>query len=437
LIGRAAALAALAAAIVLVAVVLLTSGSSYTVRADFQDAGGLVAGDDVMIGPSKVGSVQSIGLTGDGKAEVVMGLDGVAPLPAGTVARIYENSLSGLANKYVVLEPGPSGGQTIPDGGVIPEDQTHSPVGLDELFDTFDPLTRTGLQGFIQGQAASIQGRGVEANRTLQYLAPALASTSEVTAELVRDQPAFDALLVQGAQALSTLASRSQQLSDLVASTNATTGAIAQQSQALDQALTLLPGTLTHATRTFAGLNSTLDALDPLVAESKVASRRLEPFAAALRSTLALAIPTVSQLSTLIHNPAGDDLTSLFELAPGLEQQAASAVPALVQSMNDSQTQLDELREYTPDVVAAIADVGQASAYYDANGHYSRVQPDFFAFDLDSLNVLTPLPPSANRYQGLQTVTSRCPGGAVQPTPDGSAPWLVPSCQPSTTPPGP
>ena len=33
-----------------------------------------------------------------------------------------------------------------------------------------------------------------------------------MTAELTRDEPAFDQLLVQGAQALQALASRSQQL---------------------------------------------------------------------------------------------------------------------------------------------------------------------------------------------------------------------------------
>ena len=70
--------------------------------------------------------------------------------------------------------------------------------------------------------------------------------------------------------------------------------------------------------------------------------------------------------------------------------------------MNASQTQLDKLREYTPDVVAALTNVGQASAYYDANGHYVRVQPTFFAFGIDGLRQLTARPP-ADRYQGLET----------------------------------
>ena len=68
-----------------------------------------------------------------------------------------------------------------------------------------------------------------------------------MTAELDHDEPAFDSLLVQGAQAMQALASRSQQLTELIAQTATTTGAIARQTQNLQQALQLLPGTLTHA----------------------------------------------------------------------------------------------------------------------------------------------------------------------------------------------
>jgi phospholipid/cholesterol/gamma-HCH transport system substrate-binding protein len=438
MIARVAAVASLAIAIVVVVVVLIGGGNSYTLHADFQDAGGLVTGDDVLMGPAKVGSIQAISLTRNGQAEVTMAIDsGAAPLHDGTVARVYENSLSGIATRYVVLEPAPEQAPAIPDGGTIGEDHTYSFVSLDQVFDALDPLTRAGLRGVIQGEAASIKGRSAQANKTLKYLAPGLASTSNLTAELDRNEPAFDGLLVQGAQTMQTLASRAQQLSDLIAQTNTTTGAIASQSTALEQALELLPGTLNHSTTTFAGLDSTLDALDPLVAKSKTASRRLEPFAKSLNTFTKVAIPTVTALSDLIHNPAGTgDLTTLFEQTPELAQLAATAFPNLIQAMNASQTQLDNLREYTPDVVAALSDVGQASGYYDANGHYVRVQPTFFAFGTDSSNELVARNP-ADRYQGLQMVRSRCPGGSVQPAPDGSSPEAVANCQPGSTPPGP
>src|SRR5690349_4654935 len=438
MIARFAAVASLAIAIVVVVLVLLGGSPNYTLRADFQDAGGLVVGNQVLMGPATVGSIKSISLNASGQAQVTMSIDSsAAPLHEGTVARVYQNSLSGIANKYVVLEPGAGEAPAIPDGGTIGENNTHSFVSLDQVFDALDPLTRAGLQGVIRGEAASIQGKAAQANRTLKYLAPGLASTSNLTAELDRNEPAFDGLLVQGAQAMQALASRGSQLSDLIGQTATTTGAIASQAQNLQEALQLLPGTLTHATGTFAGLRTTLEALDPVVAESKIASRRLAPFASSLKTFAQTAIPTVTALSALIHNPAGTgDLTTLLEQTPTLARIAASAFPKLVQAMDASQNQLDNLREYTPDVIAALTDVGQASAYYDANGHYARVQPSFFAFGVNSQNQLTTRPPS-ERYQGVQNVSARCPGGAVQPAPDGSAPHAIPGCQPSSTPPGP
>jgi phospholipid/cholesterol/gamma-HCH transport system substrate-binding protein len=392
----------------------------------------------VLIGPATVGRVDSVGLTADGKAEVTMTLDSDAsPVPQGTIARVYQNSLSGSANRYVVLQPGPSNAPSISSGGVIPEIDTRSFVSLDQLFNTFDPLTRAGLSNFIRGEAASVQGRAHAANRTLRYFAPALTSTSQVTAELTRDEPTFDALLVQGAQAMQALASRSQQLTQLIANTDVTTGAIARQSVALKRALSLFPGALTRSTASFRGLDTTLNALDPLVAASKRGIRRLTPFSAQLRSLVSASIPTIGKLDALIRNPRGSgDLLSLLRATPSLARIADSAFRHMIAQMNDSQAQLDTFREYTPDVAAALADLGQAGAYYDANGHYTRTQPVFDAFAVDGYNQLQTKPPS-QRYDGLQVVHGRCPGGAVQPSPDGSAPWAVPGCDSSTTPPGP
>ena len=438
MIARIAAPAALVVAIVAVAVLVLSGGSSYSLKLDFQEAGGLVSGDQVMIGPAIVGSVNGVGLTPNGQAQVEVGLSSsAAPMHQGTIARVYENSLSGIANRYVVLEPGPSQAPTIPSGATIGEDHTYSFVSLDQVFDTFDPLTRAGLRNFIRGEAASIQGRSQAARQTLLYFAPALASTSDVTAELARDEPAFDGLLVQGAQAMQALAARSRQLTQLVANADTATGAIASQSQSLVQALALFPGVLTRSTSTFSGLDTTLNPLEALVAASKPAVRRLAPFSAALRRLLAVGIPTVAQLNDLIRNPgSGGDLTKLALLTPSLAKTAETAFPHLIRELNDSQAQLDTLREYTPDLAAALSDLGQAGAYYDANGHYVRTQPVFFSFAVNGLDQLTPQP-AFDRFNGIEVVKGRCPGGAVQPTPDGSAPWVVPGCRASSSPVGP
>jgi phospholipid/cholesterol/gamma-HCH transport system substrate-binding protein len=434
-IARVIAVGALAAAVVVLGVLLFSSGNPYTLHLIFQDAGGLVAGNQVMIGPANVGSVNSTSLTANGRARVEISLNSNAsPMHVGTVARIYENSLSGIANRYVVLEPGPRQAPEIPSGGTIGQESTYSFVSLDQLFNTFTPATRQGLRNFIQGEAATIEGRVPQARRSLLYFAPALSSTSNVTAALTKYEPAFDALLVQGAKAMRQLASRAQELTQLVAHGNTATGAIASQSQALEQALHLFPPTLINSTSTFRRLNTTLDALTPVVTAAKPAVQHLGLFAHELRNLATVSLPTLGQLNDLIGPNGG--LLQLFRQTPSLAQVAVRAFPELTRQLNQSQAQLNSLRQYTPDIVAALSDLGQAGAYYDANGHYARTTPAVFPFQLDALNRLQ-TKPAFERYNGLHVVSKRCPGSAIQPTPDGSAPWKVPGCQTSQVPPGP
>ena len=100
--ARPLAIGALVAAVVVLAVLILTGGNSYSLRLNFQDAGGLVSGNQVMIGPAVVGTVNGVSLTNNGEAQVQVSLDPrYAPVHQGTVARIYENSLSGNANRYI------------------------------------------------------------------------------------------------------------------------------------------------------------------------------------------------------------------------------------------------------------------------------------------------------------------------------------------------
>ena len=436
LAARLGAAGALLAALIVVLILVLGSSSPYTVRAQFQNASGLVTGNNVLIGSAAVGTVSSIGLTQNGLAQVTMHLHGVGKLHQGTVARIYEDSLSGIAAKYVQLEPGPNAAPAIASGGTIGQGHTYSEVNLDALLDSLNARTRGGLANTIRGEAASLRGKGKAANRTLGYLAPGLQSTSRVTQELARDEPSFDGLLVQGAKAMQQLSSRSDELTQLVSNTSQTAGAIDAQSAALERSLDLLPGVLRRSTTTFAGLDRTLNSLTPVVNASKPNLAELPEFLSELDTVSGRARPTVRALNDLVSNPSGSgDLISLLRESPSLAAVAARSFPQMIKQFEQSKPQLSYLRAYTPDVVASLAEVGQASSYYDKFGHFVRTQPDVFALKVNGANELVSQFPSA-RYQGLQHVTARCPGSAVQPAPDGSAPQSVPGCDSAQVPPG-
>jgi phospholipid/cholesterol/gamma-HCH transport system substrate-binding protein len=93
---------------------------------------------------------------------------------------------------------------------------------------------------------------------------------------------------------------------------------------------------------------------------------------------------------------------------------------------------------YSPDLQGTLRTFGQATAYYDANGHYARIAPVFPDFTLGSNNNLTPV---ANSQQGLANLLRgqlrRCPGAATQPAADGSSPFTAGealSCDPTQVP---
>ena len=444
--ARGAAIGALVVAVVVVGVLLLRGNGGAHYKLQVQNAGQLVKGDDVQVGGRRAGSVDAIKLTSDNQAELSITVDkDFAPLHEGTTATIRATSLSGIANRYVALAPGPNSNPKIDEGSTLAADKTTPIVDLDQVFNTFDPKTRASLQQFIQGNATWYQGKGKQANEATKYFAPALASTRRVANELVSDQASLDRFLVYTARTTKALASRRVALANLVTNANTTAGAIGSENVALAQALGLLPGTLRKANTTFVNLRTTLDDLDVLVAASKPATKDLARFLRELRPLVQEARPTISDLDTLVHrNGPGNDLTDLLRKSPALEAAARPAFANSITALRRSTPVLRFIRPYSADFVGWLRDFGQGAANYDANGHFARIQPIFNAYsftDNPAGGTLTPIP-AGQRFTGLTGgQDKRCPGAASQVPVDGSAPWRdtdgALDCDPSEVLPGP
>ena len=425
--------------------VLGSGGHDYTLI--FENAGQLVKGDNVQIGGQPVGSVKKISLTSNNLAAVKVSVkEPYAPLREGTTAIIRLTSLSGIANRYVSLSPGPGTNLAIPDDGTLTTSQTTTAVDLDQLFNTLDPTARKNLQGIIKGFATQYDGKAPQAAAATKYFNPLLSSARGLVNDATSDEGALTDFLVSSSKTVDAIAEKKQDLSDLVGNANATTGAIASENRALSQALELLPTTLKRSNSTFVNLRATLDDLDPLVAESKVATKNLTPFLQQLRPLLKDAKPTIADLSTLVHQPGADnDLVDATQKLPGFQKIASPALSDGTQALTKAQPVLEFVRPYIPELVGWFRDFGVGAANYDANGHYARIQPIFNAFQVHDLPVggqtLVPLPVS-QRLDGLQTMMlKRCPGTASQTPPDTSAPFRDSTgsldCDPTEVPPGP
>lgn len=443
-IARGAALAALLLVVAVVAIVLLGGGGGEQYKLVFQNAGQLVRGNDVQIGGRRVGNVDDIKLTDNNLAEVTITVEEpYAPLHKGTTATIRLSSLSSVANRYISLTPGPNSAAELKPNAVV-DVETTSVVDLDQLFNTFDERTRRGLVDFIQGSAAQYHGNERSINEATKYFSPFLSSTNRMIGELTADTATLEQALVSTSRVMASVSERRNELSALIGNLNTMMGAIASENAGLAQTLDEAPGALREANSAFVDLRAALDDLDPLVEASKPATKDLPRFFAQLRPLIDEATPTFTDLSTFVNTPGpGNDFTDIVRQLPRLQKVGSPAFKHGVDAMRKGQPVIDFFRPYTPELIGWLRSFGQASANYDANGHYVRAMPQYGAFryeqTADGRQVINPVSP-AQRLEGLRGDSRRrCPGAASQARPDRSNPWVAPAgdCDPADTPTGP
>ena len=428
----------------LVAGYLATRSNPYEYRLLFANAGQLVTGDLVRIGGNEVGTVDDIKLTDDNQAEITVSVTpDYAPLHEGTTATIRQQSLTGVANRYVAISPGSDVRPVIPDGARIGEDDTTPIVDIDQLFNTFDEPSRKGLEQFIQGSADWYEGREANANASAEAFPPALQAMRLLAEEITRDSATFEQFLVQTGDALKPLAERGGEVTELVSNARATARALGSDTDALTYALEQVPGMLRSGSDAFADLRPALRDLRELTDATGPATKDLAPFMRDLQPVLAEAVPTFRQLRKMFAQPgpANDTLDAMRDLPP-LAAEITESFPRAREALAESTPVFEFARPYTPDLVSWARNFGSTMAPYDANGHYARTSANFDAFSFIEDANGGHLGPKAPAERGRSPYLTndnlkRCPGAATLPPADGSAPFVDdgplanPDCDPA------
>jgi phospholipid/cholesterol/gamma-HCH transport system substrate-binding protein len=451
--ARIAAIAALSIVVIALGVVIFGGNGSHRYNLIFQNAAQLVPDNQVLIGGQPVGSVESIELTDDNLAKVVVSVE--QELHEGTTAIIRATSLSGVANHYVSISPGPNSNSPIEDDGELGLASTTTPIDIDQLFNTFPAPVRRGLEQFIEGNAGIYAGRAEDANQTFKYIGTGFNRAGAFARDLNVDERLFSRFLVSSSRLGTTVSERSDELASAIANANQAFGAIAEQNVALGQSLEQLPPTFRQANTTFVNLRAALDDLEPLIDTSRTATKDLAPFLGELQPFLARAVPVFKDLRlTMRRRGFANDAAELLAALPPVEQRASRAFPHSEEAISAFQPNLNFFRAYTSDLFNGFARIGQVTATYDGNGHYARGSLsglNLFKYEPSSASsgVLKPIAPEQQykAFGGSAPVTRRCPGGASQPAADGSSPFVEPpfagsgvttaDCNPADAPPGP
>lgn len=314
--------------------------SYYTVQAQFSTGAAVTAGQgqSVDVAGVQVGQVGGVQLK-NGRAVVTMNIY-KKYRPIYNNASVLLRPRTPLKDMYLELDPGTPKAGAVRNGGSLSAANTSPDINVEEILSTLDADTRNYLLLLLGGGAQLFR------NGTTTGAAPSTAAVADLQgtfkrfAPLNRDTRTFTALLkdrtlnirrsIHNLQEVTTaLGSVDGKLTSLINSSNTNFSAISSQDTNLEQALTLLPGTLQQTT-------TTLGKVQAFANQSTPALRGLVPFAHAFGPALAAATPLFRDTTPAIRNQLRPFSVAVQPLAKILSPAAAKlnvATPALVRSV--------------------------------------------------------------------------------------------------------
>jgi phospholipid/cholesterol/gamma-HCH transport system substrate-binding protein len=255
-------------------------GGGDTYYADFSEAGGLEANDEVRIAGVRVGKVDSVGLDGN-HVKVAFRIQNGADFGTDTRAAIKVKTLLGAM--YLSLEPAGSG--QMPQGYEIPVQRTSSPY---DVVQAFSGLARTSEQ-IDTGQLA----------RSLTTLA-----------DLTRNTPKNFRSALSGVSALSdNLAARNQQIGQLLGNLRTVTGTL----NARDQDIV---GLMRDSSVLFRALVQRRQAVHDLLRSTSRLSTELTSLVSQSRADLKPALTHLSRVVDVLNKNSDNIDQSIRLLGP-------------------------------------------------------------------------------------------------------------------------
>jgi virulence factor Mce-like protein len=290
---------ALALAAVVLAALAITAARSgdddgYRVRAIFDNVAAAVGGEDVRVAGATVGRIESMDVTEDKKAAVVLAIDDdkFAPFRANARCSIRPQSLIG--EKFVECDPGTAGAavlERIDDGDgegqhLLPLARTSSPVDLDLVNNIMRLPYRERFSILISELGAGLAGRGDDLDELIRRANPALRETDRVLAILARQNRVLAQLASNSDRSLAPLAREKEHISGFIRNANRTGQATAERSDELEAGIRRLPGFLRELRPLMADLDGFAQQGTPVAADLRAAGpdvsrliRAMGPFA--------------------------------------------------------------------------------------------------------------------------------------------------------------
>ena len=358
-------------------------GGHYRVRAIFMNAFSVIAGEDVKIAGVKVGKIESLDVTPDHKAAVVLRIDrpGFDDFRTDAECTIRPQSLIG--EKFVECtptQPRPENAQPAPklrkiergEGKgqyLLPVTQTSKPVDLDLVNNTLRLPYRERLTIILNELGTGLAGRGGDLRLAIRNADPALKETDKVLRILADQNRTLANLARDSDTILRPLARDRARVAGFVTQAARTNEAVAERSSALEQNIAKLPAFLRELTPTMQALGGFADQATPVFTDLGKEAPSINRFIEELGPFSEAGIPAFESLGSAAA-VGGPALTKSKPIITEVGQLAANAKPltnnlaSLLTSLKDTGG-IERLMDYLFYQVGAING-------FDAYGHYLR-----------------------------------------------------------------
>jgi phospholipid/cholesterol/gamma-HCH transport system substrate-binding protein len=187
-------------------------GGGPVIGADFSDAAGLSARNDVTMRGVPVGAVRTVTLTPTGLAHVTVVVQPGIEVPQGSKATIMRRSPIG----DLVLDIQPGRGPPMASGSTIPEKDTITPPDpektIQALAQVLGAVPSQDLSSLVHTLAVALNGRGRD-------LAALSVAGAQIPTRLLQIESQLRSLIVNGPSVTGVLAANAHSLADDIAQT--------------------------------------------------------------------------------------------------------------------------------------------------------------------------------------------------------------------------
>jgi phospholipid/cholesterol/gamma-HCH transport system substrate-binding protein len=371
--------------VIAVAVVLVTRDDEepYLVRAIFDNAGFVIPGEDVKVAGVKVGKIDSLDVTDDFKAVVVLKIDDEAYQDFRRDAECIIRPQSLIGEKFVECEPtqarqanseppppleeideGPGEGQYL-----LPVSQTSKPVDLDLINNITREPERARLSIILNELGTGVAGRGDDLDDVIRRANPALKEVDKVLEILASENETLQQLAVDGDTVLAPLARERRRVSSALENSAEVAQATAERSDALEADIEALPTFLRELRPTMERLGSFADEATPVFADLGAQAPAINRFVQQIGPFAQAGIPAFESLgeaaevgtpAMIAALPITRDLRTFAKQV----RPVASTAGALLTSLKETRG-FERFLDYAFYQVAAING-------FDSFGHYLR-----------------------------------------------------------------